>query len=159
MKMVIFYFYSSPNISYFSSIFYSQGKQINVATPEEWNRMRYDMQSLLSEGSFNDKEWDRDSAIDFEEVKLVARKPRLRTGSSVSGNSPPSMESKVASKINHSYIVDEPSSSHVCHFVVRLIDVKKLNESCILKDPSTLFLSLFEKPPFFQSVKVRLTME
>ena len=87
-----------------------KGKQINVATLEELNHMMFDIESLVSEGSIVDKEWDKDSAIDFEEIKIGTRKPSMRSGSMVSASSGPAMESKVSSKSNPSYTSDEPVS-------------------------------------------------
>ena len=87
---------------------HSQGKQINVGSLDQLNQMMFDIQSLISEGSTIDKEWDKDSAIDFEEIKVSARKQRVRTGSSVSANSGQLKDSKVSSKNNLSYASDEP---------------------------------------------------
>ena len=72
--------------------------------------MMFDLQSLVSEGSIIDKDWDKDSAIDFEETKVVGRKPRGRSGSSSSANSGPPTDPKVSSKFNLSYSSDEPIS-------------------------------------------------
>ena len=87
---------------------HSQGKQINVGSLDQLNQMMFDIESLVSEGSTIDKEWDKDSAIDFEEIKVGAKKQRVRTGSSVSANSRQLKDSKVSSKNNLSYASDEP---------------------------------------------------
>jgi len=84
------------------------GKQINVGSLDQLNQMMFDIESLVSEGSTIDKEWDKDSAIDFEEIKVGAKKQRVRTGSSVSANSRQLKDSKVSSKNNLSYASDEP---------------------------------------------------
>lgn len=91
-----------------SNVVRLKGKQINLATLEELNQMMFDIESLVSEGSIIDKEWDKDSAIDFEEIKIGTRKPSVRSGSLISANSGPSMDPKVSSKFNPSYSSDEP---------------------------------------------------
>ena len=66
------------------------------------------MQSLISEHSVTEKDWDRDSAIGFEEVKVSIRKPRLRTLSSSSSHSRRSVEqAKTSSHVNLSYVSEE----------------------------------------------------
>lgn len=102
-------------------ILFLKGKQVNLASLDELNQMRFDVQSLISECSTNDKEWDRDSAIDFEEVKGNVRRPNARSESMVSENSRKSAESKVLSKVNPSYIPDEPIPTVKVIFVLRFL--------------------------------------
>ena len=63
------------------------------------------MNSLTSEESF-EKEWDRDSAVDFEEVRVHVKQPRVRSNSTASSHSH-SSSNKVASRVNLSYVSED----------------------------------------------------
>eukprot|EP00794_Sanderia_malayensis_P005601 gene5601-6290_t len=86
------------------------GKQIHLATYNELNQMKFDVQSLISELSVVEKEWDRDSAIDFEEVRVAVKKPRIRTNSTtsrLSAHSSASTERNRHSHVNLSFVTEE----------------------------------------------------
>ncbi|XP_065071380.1 ATP-binding cassette sub-family C member 4-like isoform X2 [Rhopilema esculentum] len=82
-----------------------EGKQITLASLDELIEMRFDVNSLTSEESF-EKEWDRDSAVDFEEVRVHVKQPRVRSNSTTSSHSH-SSSIKVASRVNLSYVSEE----------------------------------------------------
>ncbi len=87
-----------------------KGKQIHLETYDELSQMKFDVQSLISENSIIEKEWDRDSAIDFEEVRVAVKRPRNRTTSNASRQSSHSIgstEQKNFSHVNLSFITEE----------------------------------------------------
>ena len=88
-------------------LFLQEGKQLTLGTFDELSQKKFDVQSLISSGSMVEKEWDRDSAIDFEEVRVTAKK--TRSPSNVSRQSSHS----AVSHVNLSFVSEDPLPSIV----------------------------------------------